>query len=141
MRPAENLGGDAIRVSREGRPSRLCAYAARNALTPRWPSDDELVIEDRARLTYALPNVWSAVMTLLVIEDEAKTGAYLKKGLEESGFSVGVATNGVVGLHLALKDEYALVILDLMIPRIDGWTVLSRLRESKDMPVLILTAI
>jgi two-component system copper resistance phosphate regulon response regulator CusR len=80
-------------------------------------------------------------MSLLVIEDEAKTGAYLKKGLEESGFSVDIATNGVDGLHLAMEGDYALVILDLMIPRLDGWTVLGRLRETKDMPVLILTAI
>lgn len=79
-------------------------------------------------------------MTLLVIEDEVKAGAYLKKGLEESGFPVDVVTNGLDGLHLALEGDYALIILDLMIPGLDGWSVLSRLRTRKDMPVLVLTA-
>jgi two-component system copper resistance phosphate regulon response regulator CusR len=79
-------------------------------------------------------------MTLLVIEDEIKAAAYLKKGLEESGFTVDVATNGLDGLHFAVENNYALVVLDLMIPRLDGWSVLTRLREKKNMPVLILTA-
>jgi two-component system copper resistance phosphate regulon response regulator CusR len=80
-------------------------------------------------------------MALLVIEDEAKAGAYLKKGLEESGFAVDVATNGLDGLHLALEGDYALLVLDLMIPGLDGWTLLGRLRGRKNMPVLVLTAI
>jgi len=80
-------------------------------------------------------------MRLLVIEDEKKAGEYLKKGLEESGFTVDVAANGIDGLHHALEEAYDLVVLDVMLPGIDGWEVLRRLRAKKDTPVLLLTAI
>jgi len=80
-------------------------------------------------------------MRLLVIEDEKKAGEYLKKGLEESGFTVDVAANGIDGLHHALAEAYDLVVLDVMLPGIDGWEVLRRLRANKDTPVLLLTAI
>jgi two-component system, OmpR family, copper resistance phosphate regulon response regulator CusR len=80
-------------------------------------------------------------MRLLVIEDEKKAGEYLKKGLEESGFTVDIASNGVDGLHLALEEDYALVVLDVMLPGMDGWAVLKNLRVKKDTPVLFLTAI
>jgi two-component system copper resistance phosphate regulon response regulator CusR len=80
-------------------------------------------------------------MRLLVIEDEKKAGEYLKKGLEESGFTVDIASNGVDGLHLALEEDYALVVLDVMLPGMDGWAVLKSLRVKKDTPVLFLTAI
>lgn len=79
-------------------------------------------------------------MRLLVIEDEPKTGDYLKKGLEESGFTVDIAQNGLDGLHQALEEDYDLVVLDVMLPGIDGWTVLKQLRAKKDIPVLLLTA-
>jgi two-component system copper resistance phosphate regulon response regulator CusR len=79
-------------------------------------------------------------MRLLVVEDEAKTGEYLRKGLEESGFTVDVATNGVDGLHLALEENYDLVVLDVMLPALDGWAVVKRIREKKNIPVLFLTA-
>jgi two-component system copper resistance phosphate regulon response regulator CusR len=79
-------------------------------------------------------------MRLLVIEDEPKTGEYLKKGLEESGFTVDIAQNGLDGLHQALEEDYDLVVLDVMLPGIDGWTVLKQLRARKDIPVLLLTA-
>ncbi|WP_449427615.1 heavy metal response regulator transcription factor [Rhodanobacter umsongensis] len=80
-------------------------------------------------------------MRLLVIEDEKKAGEYLKKGLEESGFIVDVAPNGIDGLHLALEEDYALIVLDVMLPGMDGWAVLKKLRAKKDTPVLFLTAI
>jgi two-component system, OmpR family, copper resistance phosphate regulon response regulator CusR len=80
-------------------------------------------------------------MRLLVIEDEKKTGEYLRKGLEESGFTVDVAANGVDGLHLALEENYDLIVLDVMLPGMDGWTVITRLRARKDTPVLFLTAL
>lgn len=80
-------------------------------------------------------------MRLLVIEDEKKAGEYLKKGLEESGFTVDIASNGVDGLHLALEEDYSLVVLDVMLPGMDGWAVLKNLRVKKDTPVLFLTAI
>jgi two-component system copper resistance phosphate regulon response regulator CusR len=79
-------------------------------------------------------------MRLLVIEDERKTGEYLKKGLEESGFTVDVASNGIDGLHLATEDDYDLVVLDVMLPRLDGWGVVKQLRSKKKTPVLFLTA-
>lgn len=80
-------------------------------------------------------------MRLLVIEDEKKAGEYLKKGLEESGFTVDVIVNGIDGLHQALEEDYDLLVLDVMLPGIDGWEVLRRLRAKKDMPVLLLTAV
>ena len=80
-------------------------------------------------------------MRILVIEDEAKTAKFLKKGLGESGFVAEVAGDGLDGLHLALEVEFDLVILDVMIPSLDGWQVLTRLREAgRRMPVLFLTA-
>ncbi|MDE1146020.1 MAG: heavy metal response regulator transcription factor [Azospirillaceae bacterium] len=79
-------------------------------------------------------------MRLLVVEDERKTADYLKKGLEESGYVVDVASDGLDGLHLATEEEYDVIILDVMLPRLDGWTVLKRLRDSRATPVLFLTA-
>ena len=79
-------------------------------------------------------------MRLLVVEDEKKAGEYLKKGLEESGFTVDIATNGIDGLHNALEEDYALIVLDIMLPGMDGWEVLKRLRAKRDTPVLFLTA-
>ena len=78
---------------------------------------------------------------ILVIEDEIKTAGFLRKGLSESGFVVDVATNGQQGLHLALEIEFDLIILDLMLPALDGWEVLTRLRNAgRKALVLILTA-
>ena len=79
-------------------------------------------------------------MRILIVEDELKTGEYLKKGLEESGFSVDLAHDGVDGLHLALEDDYDLLVLDVMMPRKDGWSVLKDLRARKTTPVLFLSA-
>jgi two-component system, OmpR family, copper resistance phosphate regulon response regulator CusR len=79
-------------------------------------------------------------MRLLVIEDEPKTVAYLKKGLEESGFTVDTARTGVDGLHLALTDDYDLMVLDVMLPGLDGWGVVEQLRARKGTPVLFLSA-
>ena len=79
-------------------------------------------------------------MRILIIEDEPKTAAYASKGLTEHGFVVDVAANGVDGRHLALSSDYDLVVLDVMLPGVDGWTVLHDLREKKQTPVLFLTA-
>jgi two-component system copper resistance phosphate regulon response regulator CusR len=81
------------------------------------------------------------IMRILVIEDEAKTAKFLKKGLGEAGFVVNVAGDGVDGLHLAQEFEFDLIILDVMLPGLDGWQVLTRLRqEHQRAPVLFLTA-
>ena len=80
-------------------------------------------------------------MKILAIEDELKTGNYLKQGLVEAGYIVDLARNGEDGLHSALSEAYDLVILDVMLPGIDGWAVLQGIRKSgKEMPVLFLTA-
>jgi two-component system copper resistance phosphate regulon response regulator CusR len=80
-------------------------------------------------------------MKILVIEDEVKTAKFLKKGLAEAGFVVDVAEDGLEGLHTALEVEFDLIILDVMLPSLDGWQVLTRLRQAgRRMLVLFLTA-
>ena len=80
-------------------------------------------------------------MKILVVEDEEKTVAFLRKGLTENGFVLDVANNGDDGLHLARTAHYDLIILDVMLPRRDGWSVVSELRQAgKQTPVLFLTA-
>jgi two-component system, OmpR family, copper resistance phosphate regulon response regulator CusR len=80
-------------------------------------------------------------MRILVVDDEAKTARFLKKGLGEAGFVVDLAANGVDGLDGALSVEYDLVVLDVMLPGLDGWQVLTRLRQAgRTTPVLLLTA-
>ena len=80
-------------------------------------------------------------MRILVVEDEPKTGDYLKQGLTEAGFVVDLARSGPDGAHLAVTEEYDLVVLDVMLPGLDGWGVLRAIRTGgKSMPVLFLTA-
>ena len=79
-------------------------------------------------------------MRILVVEDEAELARAVRKALEEEGFAVDVAADGETGLFNALSWDYDAVVLDLMLPRLDGWQVLRRLRAKKDTPVLILTA-
>jgi len=80
-------------------------------------------------------------MRILVIEDESKTAKFLKKGLSEAGFVVDVAGDGLEGLYLAREVDFDLLILDVMLPGLDGWQVLTRLRQAgRRAPVLILTA-
>ena len=80
-------------------------------------------------------------MRILVVEDEPKTGQYLRQGLSEAGFVVDLAREGSDGLHLALTETYDLVVLDIMLPGIDGWSVLRSMRErGNTVPVLFLTA-
>ncbi len=79
-------------------------------------------------------------MKILVIEDEVKAAAYIRQGLVESGHAVDVAHNGIDGLHAAATGDHDLVILDVQLPGIDGFAVLSALRTSRQVPVLMLTA-
>jgi two-component system copper resistance phosphate regulon response regulator CusR len=80
-------------------------------------------------------------MRILIVEDEKKTTAYLKKGLSENGFIVDVAEQGELGLRLARTANYDLVILDIMLPKRDGWSIIAELRRNgKVTPVLFLTA-
>ena len=79
-------------------------------------------------------------MRILIVEDEPKTGAYLRKGLTESGYVVDWVEDGITGQHQAETEEYDLLVLDVMLPGQDGWTLLQNLRRSKSTPVLFLTA-
>ena len=83
----------------------------------------------------------SPTMRLLVVEDEAKLAQYLHKGLGENGHVVDVARDGIEGRRLATGGEYDLVLLDIMLPGVDGYGVLAALRaQSRYTPVLMLTA-
>ena len=80
-------------------------------------------------------------MKILVIEDEKKVASFLKKGLEQEYYTVDVANDGRAGLNLALSEEYDLIILDIMLPIIDGITLLKEVRKEKnETPILMLTA-
>ena len=80
-------------------------------------------------------------MKLLIVEDQAKTGQYLRQGLSEAGFTTELATDGITGQHLALTGDYSLLILDVMLPGRDGWQILQAVRSAGlDIPVLFLTA-
>ena len=80
-------------------------------------------------------------MRILIVEDEPKTAAYVRKGLSEQGYAVDIANDGIDGLHLATGTNYDLILLDVMLPGIDGWTVLQGLRRQRQTPVLFLSAL
>ena len=80
-------------------------------------------------------------MRVLVVEDEIKTGNYLHQGLTEAGFLVVLARNGLDGHHLAMTETFDVIILDVMLPDVDGWRIVQSLREAgRQTPVLFLTA-
>ncbi|MFC5474395.1 heavy metal response regulator transcription factor [Paraherbaspirillum soli] len=79
-------------------------------------------------------------MKILIVEDELKTADYLHKGLTEQGCAVDVAHNGIDGQHLALQHDYDVIVLDVMLPGLDGFSVLHALRAIKQTPVIMLTA-
>ncbi len=80
-------------------------------------------------------------MKILIVEDEPKACDYLRQGLREAGFTVELVHTGVDGLHLALGGDHDLLILDVMLPGLDGWSILRRLRaQGRTVPVLFLTA-
>lgn len=79
-------------------------------------------------------------MKVLIVEDETKTADYLQRGLREQGYVVDVARDGISGRHMALEYEYDVIVLDVMLPGVDGFAVLSALRERRHTPVIMLTA-
>lgn len=81
-------------------------------------------------------------MKILIVEDEPKTAAFVKRGFTEEGFVADVAADGVDGLHLALTGGYDVIVLDVMLPRQDGWRVLQDIRAQRPhQPVILLTAL
>jgi two-component system, OmpR family, copper resistance phosphate regulon response regulator CusR len=80
-------------------------------------------------------------MRLLLVEDEIKTGDYLRQGLTEAGFQVNLVRNGLDGHHLAMTESFDLIVLDVMLPDVDGWRIVQSLREAgRQAPVLFLSA-
>jgi len=79
-------------------------------------------------------------MKVLVIEDEKKLAEYLRRALTEHNYVVDVAQDGVTGLHLVRESQYDLVLLDVMLPAMDGFSVLAEIRKTSRVPVLMLTA-
>lgn len=80
-------------------------------------------------------------MRILIVEDENKTANYLKKGLNEHGFTVDIASEGEDGLHLARTEAYDLIVLDVMLPGRSGWSIIKELRnDGIDVPVIFLSA-
>lgn len=80
-------------------------------------------------------------MKILVVEDDPKIAQFVTKGLKESGFVVDSAQNGTDGLHLALHQDYAAAVFDIMLPELSGLEIIERVRAAnKDLPVLILSA-
>jgi len=81
------------------------------------------------------------VMRLLLVEDDLKIASFVQKGLEEAGYAVDHAADGEDGLHLALHEPYDVAIIDLMLPKLDGLTLIEELRQKKiNTPVMILSA-
>jgi two-component system copper resistance phosphate regulon response regulator CusR len=79
-------------------------------------------------------------MKILIVEDEQKTADYLCKGLTEQGCTVDAVHNGIDGQHLALEHDYDVIVLDVMLPGMDGFSVLKSIRTLKQTPVIMLTA-
>ncbi|QGN38749.1 heavy metal response regulator transcription factor [Klebsiella oxytoca] len=79
-------------------------------------------------------------MRILVVEDDIGTGNYLKKGLTEAGYGVDLARDGTDGLFRALEYGYDAIVLDVMLPGLDGWQIIDVLRKKSDVPILFLTA-
>ena len=77
---------------------------------------------------------------IVVVENEAKTADFLAKGLKESGFAVDVALNGLDGRYFIEQQDYDLIILDVMLPGLNGWQLLQLIRQRGATPVLFLTA-
>ncbi|MBZ6534068.1 heavy metal response regulator transcription factor [Acinetobacter seifertii] len=80
-------------------------------------------------------------MKILLVEDEHKTGQYLKDGLTESGYNIDLACDGLSGLHFYQTESYDLIILDVMLPKLNGWHLIDEIRQKNDsIPIIFLTA-
>lgn len=90
---------------------------------------------------YNLADGGQEIMKLLVVEDEIKLAEYLRKGLSGEGYTVDVSNDGLDGLHQAVEGNYDAIVLDRMLPGLDGMALLTALRSKKNTPVLMLTAV
>lgn len=101
-------------------------------------------ISSKRKFCYPIWHKWLEMvhsMRILVVDDEDKTAAYLSEGLTENGYTVDIANNGQDGLTLATQNIYDLIILDVMLPLLDGWGVMKAIRCVRpDVRVLFLTA-
>ena len=80
-------------------------------------------------------------MRILVVEDDKKIASFVMRGMKEAGFAVDHAEDGEVGLHLALSQSYDAAIMDVMLPKLDGLTIIERMRQQRiDTPVIVLSA-
>jgi two-component system, OmpR family, response regulator len=80
-------------------------------------------------------------MRILLVEDDAKIASFIVKGLKAAGYAVDHASDGEEGLHLALTEAYDTAVIDIMLPKLDGLSLIERMRrEKKDVPVIILSA-
>ncbi|MFA6178067.1 MAG: heavy metal response regulator transcription factor [Candidatus Methylopumilus sp.] len=80
-------------------------------------------------------------MKILIVEDEPKTGEYIRKGLTEAGYVTDLFRDGLDGKHTALTEAYDLMVLDVMLPNASGWEIIAAIRQAgKETPVLFLTA-
>ena len=96
------------------------------------------VMNQAVSITYDL---WHIIfMKILLIEDNQRTQEWVTQGLSEAGYVIDAVSDGRDGLYLALKDDYALIILDIMLPELSGMEVLRRLHREKQTPVILLTA-
>jgi two-component system copper resistance phosphate regulon response regulator CusR len=101
----------------------------------------DVQVAPRSSKTPVTPKASSIEMRILVVEDESRSREFLVKGLTESGFAVDAAAAGDEGLRMAEENKYDLIILDVMLPKMDGWQVLEKLRHGGLLtPVLFLTA-
>ena len=127
------FGNDSlVRYSTESRhrvACMLCVGFARPATRLARPEAPELV------------NLLESALRILIIEDEPKVAAYMRKGLIEQGFSVDVVDNGTAGLDQATTNPYDLTVVDVMLPFRDGWSIVERMRDADiTTPVLFVTA-
>ncbi|GHN02031.1 DNA-binding response regulator [Cytophagales bacterium WSM2-2] len=81
------------------------------------------------------------MIRILLIEDEQKTAYYIKKGLEENNFNVALANDGDTALHMALQEQFDIIITDIVLPGKDGWSICKEIRSRKnEVPILMLSA-
>src|SRR5260370_23427856 len=98
-------------------------------------------ILQRKRISARCPQIYRLLMRVLVIEDEKKTAGFLAKGLREAGFRITTAPDGVMGLNAARRGKFDLLIVDVMVPKKGGWTLVTELREAGGhTPVIFLIA-